>query len=279
MRNRSILAALVCSSLLGLSPLAADSTIQRGIDAFATRDDGKTFYDFAQSPIPAGFFCKGSKPFAGRVALKGLPLVSETPGELHGGDTIVERLDDATFNAKGTAVTRIQFRALSMMSIAPIKTGCGAFNFHVTLAGRQRVTAMSIHRTKEDGGTFVAPLSVNVRLSFVPVKPGRNKGRKLELTGTVTFPPKPHPWGLTTGAMTRQIGPVVVDTNGDLSPDAQLPGTSNFTPGWSPENSALGKPLIGGCCQVCHTSEGELHCYYPSNCYPMPCGPGEEPIR
>jgi len=50
-RNRSILAALVCS-FLGLSPLAADSTIQRGIDIFTTAGDGRTSYDFAQNPIP-----------------------------------------------------------------------------------------------------------------------------------------------------------------------------------------------------------------------------------
>jgi hypothetical protein len=60
-RNRSILAALVCLFLLGLSPLAADSTIQRGIDIFTTVGDGRTSYDFAENPIPAGFFCQDSR--------------------------------------------------------------------------------------------------------------------------------------------------------------------------------------------------------------------------
>ena len=142
MRNRSILAALVCSFLLGLSALYADSTIQRGIDIFETRGDGKTFYDFAQSPIPAGFFCKGSKPFTGLVAFKGLPLTTGTPGQLWDTDTVIERLDDAVFDANGTATTRIQFRALSLVSIAPIKTGCGAFHVYVSLGGKQRVTTM-----------------------------------------------------------------------------------------------------------------------------------------
>jgi hypothetical protein len=68
LKNRIVLAAVVCSSLLGLSSLAAEP-IQRGIDVFTTPADGSTYYSFAQNPIPAGFFCKGSKAFTGRVAL------------------------------------------------------------------------------------------------------------------------------------------------------------------------------------------------------------------
>ena len=60
MRNRTVFSGLVLSLLLGLSPLSADPLIRRGIDVFATRGDGKTFYDFSQSPIPAGFFCDRS---------------------------------------------------------------------------------------------------------------------------------------------------------------------------------------------------------------------------
>ena len=164
MRSRCTLAVLVCTFLLGLSPLAAAPMIERGIDVFTTPADGKTGYDFARSPIPAGFFCKGSKPFTGRIAFKGLPLTTEIPGQLGVADTIVERLDDAVFDAKGTAVTRLQFRALSLVSIAPIKTNCGAFHAYASLSEKQRVTMMRIHRTEKDGGNFVAPLAVDVRL-------------------------------------------------------------------------------------------------------------------
>ena len=122
-------------------------------------------------------------------------------------DTVIERLDDAVFNAKGTAVTRIQFRALSLVSIAPIKTACGAFHVYVSLGGQQRVTTMNIHRTQEGGGSFVAPLAVDARMTFIPVKPARTKAaRKLELTGSFTFPASPVPWSFTTGAMTKRIG-------------------------------------------------------------------------
>ena len=270
MRKGKILAALVLSLPLSLSPLAADSVIQRGIDAFATRADGRTFYDFSHNPIPAGFFCTGSQAFTGRVVLKGLPLTTKIPGQLRGADTVVERLDDAVFNAKSTAVTRIQFRALSMVSSAPIKTSCGAFHLYISLDGPQRVTLMSIHRTQEGGGTFVAPLSVNVRMSFVPVKAGKARSsRKLELTGSVTFPPHPIPWSFTKVASTSSA---TVDTNGDLRPDTKLPGTSNFSPSLPPE-LATAEGNIGACpCEpTCHTGSGEMHCYFPTNCYEVIC--------
>ena len=273
MRNRTILTVLVSSLLLGLSPLSADPVIQRGIDVFTTAGNGKTFYDFSYSPIPAGFFCKGSKAFTGRVAFKGLPLTTHPPGQLGGVDTVVERLDDAVFDDKGVAVTRLQFRALSMASIAPVKTACGAFHVYVSLGGEQRVTTMNILRTQEGGGNFVAPLAADVRMTFIPVKPARNKGgRKLELTGSFTFPASPLPWSLTAGATSKGIGAAVVDTDGDLIPDALLPGTSNFLPGQSPDRATTNKASCHCCPQelppTCHLdpSTGKNHCTYPPMC-------------
>ena len=256
MRNRSILATLLVSLLLGPPLLAADTVIQRGIDVFTTVADGKTYLDFAHNPIPAGFFCKRSAAFTGRVALKGLPLETETPGQLGSADTVVERLDDAVFNAKGVAVTRLQFRALSLVSIAPVKTACGAFHVYVSLGGKQRVTKMTISRTQEGGGTFGAPLAVDARMTFIPVKPARTKGaRTLELMQSFTFPPRAIPWSFTGDAMTKRLDSVVVDTNGDLTPDARLPGRSNFLPGWAPNRMS--------------TKDGEEPV--------CPCWSGEEP--
>jgi hypothetical protein len=261
----------MCSLLLGLSPLAADPVIQRGIDIFTTPADGRTVYDFAENPIPAGFFCKRSKAFTGRVAFRGLPLATEVAGQLANADTVVERLDDAVFDAKGTAVTRIQFRALSLVSITPVKTSCGAFHAYVSLGGTQRVTTMSIHRTGEGGGSFVAPLAVDVRMTFIPVKPARGKGaRRLELAGSFTFPASPIPWSFTDNAMAKKMSTVAVDTDGDLSPDTRLPGTSNFVPGLSPDNPML-KTEFGNCCSeyVCHDDgTGKIHCTWtiPPGC-------------
>lgn len=271
MRSRKVLGMLVCLLLLGLSPLAADSVIQRGTDVFTTMGNGKTFYDFADNPIPAGFFCKGSKAFTGRVAFKGLPLATETPGQLGGGDTVIERLDDALFDGRGVARTRIQFRALSLVSIAPLKTGCGAFHVYVSLAGEQRVTSMKIVRTQEGGGTFAVPLAVDVRMVFIPVKPAK-AARKLELLGSFTFPANPVPWSFARGAMDKRFGDTVVDTNGDLAPDTLVPGTSNFLPGWYP-----GRSMAKACCgeYVCHAdSSGKEHCYWappPPECWNQFC--------
>jgi hypothetical protein len=267
-KKSSVFGALVVSILFGLSPLAADPMIQRGLDVFTTMAKGATYIDFAQNPLPAGFFCANAAAFTGKVALKGLPLATAAPGQLWGADTLIERLDDAVFDASGTATTRIRFRALSMVSVAPVKTACGAFHVYVALNGRQRATTMKIYRTEEGGGSFVAPLAVNARISFVPVKPGRTKdGRSLTITKSFTFPEEPLPWSFQNGAREKAIGSVVVDTNGDQSPDTLLPGTSNFVAGRSPDRLSASKFYPWQCPQcaeyTCHRYDGEEeHCTY-----------------
>jgi len=115
---------LICLAalLLTLPAAFAQETVYSGIDTWSTPATGATFTDFARHPIPAGFFCAGSKAFAGKVALRGVPIVTGRLGELGMTDTIVERLDDATFNESGMAITRLQMRSLSLESIAPIRT-------------------------------------------------------------------------------------------------------------------------------------------------------------
>jgi hypothetical protein len=256
---------LAVAFLVGLSPLAADPIIHRGVDTFTTVASGTTFYDFSVSPIPAGFFCKSSRPFTDRVTFKGLPLVTGSPGQLHNADTVIERLDDAVFDSSGTAVTRIRFRALSLVSIEPIKTGCGAYHVYVTLAGPQRATTMRINRTEEKGGNFVAPLAIDARLTFIPIKPAQDKSaRKLELVVNFTFPAKPIPWSVSGGVQTKRLDSALIDTNGDLTPDTVVFGTSNFWPGWTP--NAPRTKIIGtkSCYQCeppsCHEDSGETHC-------------------
>jgi hypothetical protein len=272
MRRTVIVFAAVAVALVVAFPLlAADTVIHRGVDTFTTTTNGTTFYDFAQNPIPAGFFCKSSAAFSGRVAFKGLPLETGAPGQLHSADTVIERLDDAVFDSTGTAVTRVQFRALSMVSIAPLKTACGSFHVYATLAGKQRETTMRIIRTSEGGGHFLAPLAVNAKLSFIPVKPGK-AARKLELTGSFTFPASPIPWSTTGGAATKRIGSVLVDTNGDLVPDTLVFGSTNFWPGWKPGPAMK----IGSCIQceppVCHDGGEGQHCTNGvTACYPAQC--------
>ncbi len=260
--------------LLGMCHLViADPAIKPGIDVFTTVGGGNTYYDFAKNPIPAGFFCDSSPAFTDRVALKGLPVETGIPGELRTTDTIIERLDEAVFDAHGVAETRIRFRALSMVSIAPIRTSCGAYHVYVTLDGKQPVTKMRIQRSQADGGSFRAPLAANVRLTFVPVR--GTTSRKLELKGSVKFPGKPISWTFPDGKVLKQMGSAVVDTNGDLRPDTRLPGTSNFTAGVPPQG--IRSITAANCYCTCHEDNGEQHCTTVSSdpmyqCHQIFCG-------
>ncbi|HEX6904407.1 MAG TPA: hypothetical protein VF789_32160 [Thermoanaerobaculia bacterium] len=256
-------------SCLGTPTFAADRVIQNGIDVWSTPGDGSTFVDFAKTPIPAGFFCPGSSPFAAKVAFRGEPLVTGTPGALGATDTIVQRLDDAAFNKKGVAVTRIQARALSLKSLAPIENECGKFNVTASLEGPQPITRMVIARDNEKGGRFSAPLSLNVKVRFEPV--GRVGGESLEIPVEVRFAASRNvPWQTKTVAPVP-AGFVLVDTDGDRVADTYLPGTSNFLAGKASgaaarKPDAVAKYSEGGGGYYCHIDpEGHQHCYFSCN--------------
>lgn len=262
------LLGIVVLALCLVSPVfAADRVIQNGIDVWMTKGDGKTFVELAKTPIPAGFFCPGSAAFTGRIAFRGEPIVTGTPGELGRADTIVQRLDDAEFDRRGVAVTRIQVRALSLKSIEPLQTTCGKFDVSVALEGPQPTTRMRIIRDNAQGGRFSAPLSLNTRMTFTPV--GRLGGETLEIVVPVRFGATPNvPW--RTKAVAAQPGFVLVDTDGDRTPDTYLPGTSNFIAGQSSRPELNRKPglavgAVGGGQYYCHYNidgEGHQHCYW-----------------
>lgn len=245
--------------VLAIPAAAADRVIDNGIDLWVTRGDGSTFRDFSQEPIPAGFFCAKSEPFTDQIVFRGVPVVTSEPGLLGATDTIVQRLDDAVFNKKGVAQTRIQVRALSFESVAPIKTSCGLFNVKVTLDGEQPITTMRIIRQNEKGGSFLSPIWVDVKLIFTPVgRPAdrEKSGERLELTRSLRFAPNPHSaWSHLPGKGGRQVtGFALVDTDGDRVPETYLPGTSNFAAGWR-TSQATTKAAAA----TCHCDES---CYY-----------------
>jgi len=260
-RNRAILLVALAVVLLGsLSPLVADNVIRHGVDTFTTTANGRTVYSFAKNPIPAGFFCGSSAAFTGKVAFRGLPIETETPGALHNADTVIERLDDATFNNHGVAQTRIQFKALSLVSISPIQTACGAYHAYVTLAGDQRVTTMRIYKTQAGGGHFVAPLAVDAKISFIPVKPSKS-ARNLELVGKFTFPAASLPWSTSAGLATKSVGAVMIDAKGTLRPDTLISGSTNFWPGWQPGPALQTKSCVTCEPASCHDDgTGKIHC-------------------
>jgi hypothetical protein len=239
--NRKTVLFVLAFLALGTLPALADSIIYSGIDTWRTPDDGNSFTDYSSDPLPAGFFCAGSQPFTGRVEYKGVPLATGRPGALGQTDTIVHRLDNAELNARGVATTRIQVRALSMVNRAPIQTDCGAFNVKVSLDGRQPMTVMKIFRDGEEGGRFLAPLMLRVKLTFTPV--GNNAAAPLVARRLVRLDADPRAtWTSDESKRSvHQIGWINVDTDGDGTPDTYLPGTSNFLPG----HSAFGGKAAG----------------------------------
>jgi hypothetical protein len=246
------LAMLVAVALFAFAlPALADDVVYSGIDIWQTPADGSTFFTFAKNPLPAGFFCFKSEPFTGRVLLKGTPVVT-ADGSLGRTDTIVQRLDDAVFDEKGVATTRIRLRALQLESIRPIKTACGQFKVRIHLDGDQPITRMRIRKENENGGHFLASISLRVKISFVPLHGRARQG--MELIRTFHLQPNPKAvWSHTRPEKSpERDGFVLVDTDGDGNTDTFLPGTSNFVPGVSSLNKTE-EP-------VCHWEDDAMHC-------------------
>ena len=251
MKKLSVLMIVAFAVLLAVPAFAANRVIANGIDLWRTPGDGSTFADFSKQSIPAGFFCGGSEPFTGRIILKGVPVASNQGRTLGNTDTIIQRLDNAAFNKRGVATTRIQMRAMQFESVAPLKTVCGVFKLRVTLDGEQPVTTMRIVRDHQKGGRFFAPIWVNVKLSFEPV--GRVATEALELRKALRFPPARHQEWTDRGSADIN-GFVKVDTDSDGTPDTFLPGTSGFAAG----RSAFPQKYIDS--NGCHVEDEGQHC-------------------
>ncbi|HEX4965184.1 MAG TPA: hypothetical protein VF173_30525 [Thermoanaerobaculia bacterium] len=161
---------LVCCALVLLMAVPALAArpvrLASGVDFWQTLSSGATGYSFASNPIPAGFFCAKSAPFTGTVYFEGVPLHSDPAGILGSTDTIIERLDEATFDANGIARTRIRGRALNLVATEPVKTSCGSFKVTANLTNDQPVSPMVFHRLNPAGGTFSAQLKLRVQINF-----------------------------------------------------------------------------------------------------------------
>ena len=229
---RSAVPGALLLALIGgsLAFAAAGDAVHKGVDLWMTVA-GFAQTSFANEPLPAGFFCDGSQPFTGKVVFQGAPLAAAPAGSLGGIDTAVRRLDDAAFNAQGEATTRIQLLALSLVSVKPVETSCGSYDVAVSLAGEQPVTTMRIFRTEALGGTYSAPLALNVKAVFTPVH-GDKSGRR-EVTRRIELGPGSRSVWAYVKAPQYPAG-VKIDTDGDGRPDTVLPASSNFLAGVSP---------------------------------------------
>jgi hypothetical protein len=225
----AVLGAVLVFLIAGVPAFGAE-VIHNGVDLWMTVA-GYAQTSFANEPIPAGFFCEGSQPYTGKIAFKGAPLAAYPANSLGGIDTAVRRLDDAVVNEKGEATTRIQLLALSLVSVKPVETSCGSYDVAVSLTGEQPITTMRILRTEALGGTYSAPLALNVKATFTPV--GGDKSGRREVTRRIELGPGSRSVWAYVKAPQYPAG-VKIDTNGDGQPDTVLPASSNFLAGVSP---------------------------------------------
>ena len=237
-RTHQLVWGIALLALLAI-PAFAEDMIHGGADLWPTAQ-GSSFTSFAEDPIPAGFFCPGSRLFDGEIAMNGKPLVTDPPGVLGKVDTIVHRLDDVTFDDDGVATTRLRLMALSMVGTEPIDVGCETpFEVTASLDGEQPMTEMRIVREGEWGGTYAAPLSLNVKMVFTPVGGGESR----QVNREIHLGPAPGSYWTTTDRVGTDAwgDPVRVDTTGDCVADSALPGPSNFVAGMmSPTSTASG---------------------------------------
>src|SRR4029079_18360623 len=120
---------------------------------------------------------------------------------------------------------------------------CGKFNAAVRLSGEQPITRMLIIRENSNGGRFLTPLALNVKISFTPV--GRTTNEVFEIPLQVCFPAHAIVWANQPNRPTAQVaGFVRVDTDGDGRADTFLPGTSNFFPGQRSRPVVRGKGTL-----------------------------------
>lgn len=224
MKVVSRLTLVVALLALVVVPLSAQ-IIESGTDLWRTRGDGTTYASFAIEPLPAGFFCEGSQPFTGDVTFRGVPVKTQPAGALGITDTVIHRLDDAELDANGVATTRIQMKAMVFESVEMLRNECGTFRVGVELEGEQPITEMKIVREEENGGRFVAPIHVNVAITFTPVDHG---GETLRIPRQLRFPPAAHAvWSTRPEKGFAQFGAEFeVDTDNDGVVDTLLPGTS-----------------------------------------------------
>jgi len=260
---------LIAVALLLAIPAAAD-TIYSGVDLWTSTSDGTTRSSFADERIPADFFCSGSLAFDGTIQFRGAPLATQPANALGNTDTIVYRLDDAAFDDKGVAHTRVQVRALAFESIEPVKTTCGAFNVAAVLDGEQPITKMQILRDSAEGGRFFSPISVIVKMVFSNTDGSRHQ--PLEISRRLDFAPMGNGrW--TATPLEDQVtakGFVQVDTNADGQPDTYLPGTSNFNAnaGVVGDGKAINSFIAPVDCHCEYSVCGHQHCVSSScrNC-------------
>lgn len=174
-----VLITLISFSLSIVRPAAGQTPARAGtldfpagLDLFET-DPAITHFKFDKEfTIPAGFFDQDSKPFAGTVAFKGVPIGSFRGQPTGAADTIVERKTGVSLSAShASAKILIEVVALSVESVEPIRVQVGQawqlWKVKVELSpSRRSEGTMKIKRVDENGGTFDSEFAVFALFTF-----------------------------------------------------------------------------------------------------------------
>ncbi|HNQ22041.1 MAG TPA: hypothetical protein PKK06_03000 [Phycisphaerae bacterium] len=209
-----------------------------GQDCWST-ECGGTFANFADTPIPTGFFDPGSDPFDGIISLQ---------GATGGIDTVIERLDLMCFPLPlpSSAVVPIALTELNLVSCDPIHVGgSGFWNVEATLAGPAPTGMLMATKMDAAGGTFSASFYVQPVYTFTRVDPPYD---------TRTFDP-----GIDILMQTTDDAPWTIDEYYEAC------SFDGFAGG------ALRVDRTGAVCcpETCHSSFGahpHEHCARPAGC-------------
>lgn len=150
---RTAMFGILFVSLAAL-PVMAQGGVLAGKDYWVTPANGMTHFTFPEGDVESLCGAPESTTWNHKVILQGVPAAGSD------WDTVVTRLDNAVFDAAGLAFTRVQLSHLAFRG-SSAETPCGTINWSVGLAGRQRVTSMTIRRTSARGGIFNARLAVD----------------------------------------------------------------------------------------------------------------------
>jgi hypothetical protein len=248
----------------------AQPTILKGVDVFQTSTGANpTLVDFSTNPIPAGFFCAGSAPFTGQIALQGVPLTTSPAGVTANGDVIVERLTDGVF-VGGSATIDVIVRALRLTGVNTFTAVCGdgtttTWRVDTCLCGQQKVTKIVAKVDQACGcGHFDGQLSLDVCLTFTNVETGRVLG---PVKQQIILKISNMPWCPKPGNGEPVISESFkVASKCGGTPDLLLPKSSNFHPGWDCSNQGVDCMTQYANLTHCHDANPPIthkHCINP----------------
>jgi hypothetical protein len=220
---------------------ASADQIESGYDSWVTPDSGRTKMDV---PFPAGFFCNGlSSAVTKTIKFKGVPFQTDPAGEVGEADTLIERLDTATF-VNGVATTRIRIVGLSLASSAPITIACPngtteSWSAKLTLDPNvpAPLGSMTIRQNAlNSGGTFDSDFDVPARITFS----GPGGATAGPISHSAHMSGRNAPWSriVATKVWRCRVG-YWIDLDGDGIWDLYIefwrcPGRGGFHPGWAP---------------------------------------------